>query len=74
MAERFVSVFGLCFMSEAVDKIYKEEEVQELFDDRYTDNHKTFEKHSHEQVVTGPIEAKDDGCVLTECGKALMKL
>ena len=67
--ERSVSVFMLSYMSEHQDTAFDEEEIKEVFIDKYVDEYGAFEKRFYEQEVTGNIEKVDNGYKITRRGK-----
>lgn len=72
--ERSVSVFMLSYMQENEGKAYTQEEMSEIFIDRYVYDFGAFEKRFNEQIVSGNIEATEEGYVITESGKRIVKM
>lgn len=72
--ERSVSVFMLSYMYENEDKAFTEEEMSDIFKDIYVDDFGAFDKRFHEQIVSGNIEEKENGYVLTGSGRNVVKI
>ena len=75
-AERSISVFMLGYMTDHADESFTEEQIGEIFVDRYVNEYGAFSKRFHEQAVTGTIEqdADGEGYHITKSGIALMGL
>ena len=73
--ERSVSVFMLSYMDTYPDRTYTEEEVAEIFVDKYVNEYGAFEKRFDEQLTTGSIEQNADGTYsITSKGKFIVKM
>ena len=72
--ERSVSVFMLSYMQENEGEAYTQEEMSEIFIDRYVYDFGAFEKRFNEQIVSGNIEETEDGYVITDSGKMIVKM
>ncbi len=59
--ERSVSVFMLSYMDENEGKAFTEDEIKEIFTEKYVNDFGAFEKRFHEQLVTGTITLNEDG-------------
>ncbi len=74
-ADRSITVFMLGTMSDGSDRTYTEEQIEDIFTDKYVGDYGAFEKRFHEQVVTGTIEDTGDGKYrITDEGIKLMKI
>lgn len=72
--ERSVSVFMLSYMDN-YDRGYTEEEIAEIFFDKYVNEYGAFEKRFNEQLETGSIVENPDGSYsLTDTGKFIVKM
>ena len=73
--ERSVSVFMLSVMDSDPEKTYTEEEIGEIFVDKYVYEYEAFKKRFDEQVTTGSIEQTPDGSYkITSKGRFIVKL
>lgn len=73
--ERSVSVFMLSYMYESeAGQAYTEEEMADIFVERYVKDFGAFEKRFHEQIVSGNIEEAGDGYVITKQGERIVKM
>ena len=72
--ERSVSVFMLSYMQENEGEAYTQEEMSEIFIDRYVYDFGAFEKRFNEQIVSGNIEETEEGYVITDSGKMIVKM
>ena len=70
--ERSVSVFTLSYMEEN-PKIYTVDDMEKIFQDTYVHEFKAFDKRFEEQIVSGNIEEKDGGYILTRQGELTVK-
>lgn len=73
--ERSVSVFMLSYMEENKDSTFTQEEIGEVFVDKYVDEYGAFEKRFNEQVETGTIVENPDGTYsLTPSGENIVNM
>lgn len=72
--ERSVSVFMLSYMSEHQETELTEEEIEEIFIDKYVEEYGAFEKRFYEQDVTGNVEEVNDGYRITQRGQFFVKM
>ena len=73
--ERSVSVFMLSYMDKYSDKTYTQDEVAEIFIDKYVNEYEAFEKRFDEQLTTGSIEQNADGTYsITDKGRFIVKM
>lgn len=72
--ERSVSVFMLSYMYENEDEPLTEEEMSEIFVEKYVNEYQAFDKRFNEQIVSGNIEKTDDGYVITSTGKKIVDM
>ena len=73
--ERSVSVFMLSYMDENSDHTFTQQEIEEIFKEKYVVEYGAFEKRFEEQLVTGSIEQNEDGTYsITERGETIVKL
>ena len=54
--ERSVSVFMLSYMDENSDRSFTEDDVQQIFTDKYVKDYGAFEKRFEEQIATGTLK------------------
>ena len=73
-AERSISVFVLGYMAQDPGRVYTEEDIRDIFIERYVDEYGAFQKRFHEQVVTGTVEPSGDGYVISPAGISLMRI
>lgn len=72
--ERSVSVFMLSYM-DTYDKGYTQEEIGEIFVDKYVNEYGAFEKRFNEQLETGSIVLNPDGTYsITDTGRFIVKM
>lgn len=70
--ERSVSVFMLSYMDSAADNHFTEEEIKEIFVDKYVNEFGAFQKRFSEQIETGTIEDNGDGTYsITDTGRTV---
>ncbi len=73
--ERSVSVFMLSYMEENEQKAFTEDEIKEIFADKYVNDFGAFEKRFHEQLVTGTVAENGDGAyTITKRGKTIVSM
>lgn len=73
--ERSVSVFMLSYMDTYDERTYTEDEISEIFVDKYVTEYGAFEKRFDEQLTTGTIEKNADGSYsITSKGRLIVKL
>lgn len=73
--ERSVSVFMLSYMDENSDRTFTQDDVEEIFKDKYVTDYGAFEKRFEEQIVTGTIEDNGDGTYsITDAGRNIVKM
>ncbi|MBR4542354.1 MAG: hypothetical protein IKO54_09395 [Lachnospiraceae bacterium] len=73
--ERSVSVFMLSYMDTYSDRTYTEDQVAEIFVDKYVNEYGAFEKRFDEQLTTGTIVQNADGTYsITDKGRFIVKL
>ncbi len=72
--ERSVSVFMLSYMDSNADYPFTEEEIAEVFEQKYVNEYGAFEKRIKEQRVTGTIDEAKDGYVITDKGKRIVAM
>ncbi|MBR4816768.1 MAG: hypothetical protein IKZ73_05795 [Lachnospiraceae bacterium] len=73
--ERSVSVFMLSYMDTYDERTYTEDEISEIFVDKYVNEYGAFEKRFDEQLTTGTIEKNADGSYsITSKGRLIVKL
>ena len=73
--ERSVSVFMLSYMDTYSDRTYTEDEVAEIFVEKYVDEYGAFEKRFDEQLTTGTIVQNEDGTYnITDKGRFIVKM
>ncbi|MCR5205825.1 MAG: hypothetical protein K6E47_12280 [Lachnospiraceae bacterium] len=73
--ERSVSVFMLSYMDKYSDRTYTQDEVAEIFIDKYVNEYEAFEKRFDEQLTTGSIEQNADGTYsITDKGRFIVKM
>lgn len=71
--ERSVSVFMLSYMDQSQDNHFTQEEIGDIFVDKYVDEFGAFEKRFNEQVETGTIIQNEDGTYsLTDSGRSIV--
>lgn len=70
--ERSVSVFTLSYMMEN-PKAYTIDEMEEVFYDKYVQEFDAFDKRFAEQIVSGNVEATEEGYVINERGVFTVK-
>jgi len=73
-AERSISVFVLGYMAQNPTRVFTEEEIRDIFIERYVDDFGAFDKRFHEQVVTGTVEQSGDGYAISPAGVSLMRV
>jgi len=73
--ERSVSVFMLSYMDTYSDRTYTQDEVAEIFVDKYVNEYGAFEKRFDEQLTTGTIVQNPDGTYsITDKGRFIVKM
>ena len=73
--ERSVSVFMLSSMDTYSDRTYTQDEVAEIFVDKYVNEYGAFEKRFDEQLTTGTIVQNPDGTYsITDKGRFIVKM
>ena len=73
--ERSVSVFMLSYMDTYSDRTYTQDEVAEIFVEKYVNEYGAFEKRFDEQLTTGTIVQNPDGTYsITDKGRFIVKL
>ena len=73
--ERSVSVFMLSYMDTYSDRTYTEDQVAEIFVDKYVNEYGAFEKRFDEQLTTGTIVQNADGTYsITDKGRFIVKM
>lgn len=73
--ERSVSVFMLSYMEENSDRTFTQDDVEEIFKEKYVVEYGAFEKRFEEQLVTGSIVENEDGTYsITERGEKIVAL
>ena len=73
--ERSVSVFMLSYMDTYSDRTYTEDQVAEIFVDKYVNEYGAFEKRFDEQLMTGTIVQNADGTYsITDKGRFIVKM
>ena len=73
--ERSVSVFMLSYMDTYSDRTYTQDQVAEIFVDKYVNEYGAFEKRFDEQLTTGTIVQNPDGTYsITDKGRFIVKL
>lgn len=81
--ERSVSVFMLSYMDheneiskeqDLGDAVFTKADIEKVFNEKYVQEFGAFEKRFEEQVVTGTIEEKGSGYVLTDRGRFIVGL
>lgn len=73
--ERSVSVFMLSYMDENDNHNYTQQDMEEIFVDKYVRDYGAFEKRFHEQIVTGSITENSDGTYrISKRGKLIVNL
>ena len=73
--ERSVSVFMLSYMDTYSDRTYTEDQVAEIFVEKYVNEYGAFEKRFDEQLTTGTIVQNADGTYsITDKGRFIVKM
>ena len=73
--ERSVSVFMLSYMDTYSDRTYTQDEVAEIFVEKYVNEYGAFEKRFDEQLTTGTIVQNPDGTYsITDKGRFIVKM
>lgn len=70
--ERSVSVFTLSYMEENPGA-YTVENMEKIFQEKYVCEFQAFDKRFTEQIVSGNVDETEDGYVLNERGKFVVK-
>lgn len=70
--ERSVSVFTLSYMQENPG-VYTVSDMEDIFHETYVCEFQAFDKRFEEQIVSGNVEEKDSGYVLTKRGEFTVK-
>lgn len=70
--ERSVSVFTLSYMEENPGA-YTVEDMEKIFQEKYVCEFQAFDKRFTEQIVSGNVDETEDGYVLNERGKFVVK-
>lgn len=70
--ERSVSVFTLSYMEEN-PSAYTVEDMEKIFQEKYVCEFQAFDKRFTEQIVSGNVDETEDGYVLNERGKFVVK-
>lgn len=73
-ANRSISIFMLGYMSDHSEEVFSEDDIEEIFIEKYVNEYKAFSKRFHEQVVTGTIKKVNGGYQITEKGRNLVKI
>lgn len=72
--ERSISVYMLSYMDQNDRYEITSEEFGNIFYDSYIEDFKAFEKRFAEQEISGNIEAKNNGYVITDSGRFIVNL
>ena len=72
--ERSISVYMLSYMDENDSYEITSEEFGNIFYDSYIEDFGAFEKRFAEQEISGNIEAKNNGYVITDSGRFIVNL
>lgn len=72
--ERSISVYMLSYMDENDSSEITSEEFGNIFYDSYIEDFGAFEKRFAEQEISGNIEAKNNGYVITDSGRFIVNL
>ena len=73
--ERSVSVFMLSYMDENSDRSFTEDDVQQIFTDKYVKDYGAFEKRFEEQIATGTLKDNGDGTYsITPAGRKIVTM
>ena len=72
--ERSISVYMLSYMDENDSAEITSEEFGNIFYDSYIEDFGAFEKRFKEQEVSGNIEVKNDGYVITDSGRFIVNM
>lgn len=73
--ERSVSVFMLSYMDTYSERTYTEDQVAEIFVEKYVNEYGAFEKRFDEQLTTGTIVQNADGTYsITDKGRFIVKM
>lgn len=73
--ERSVSVFMLSYMEEHAQEAFTQDQIEEIFIEKYISEYGAFEKRFHEQLVTGTVAQHADGTYqITKQGKQTVAL
>lgn len=73
--ERSVSVFMLSYMDENSERSFTEDDVQQIFTDKYVKDYGAFEKRFEEQIATGTLKDNGDGTYsITPAGKKIVSM
>ena len=73
--ERSVSVFMLSYMDTYSDRTYTENQVADIFVEKYVNEYGAFEKRFDEQLTTGTIVQNADGTYsITDKGSFIVKM
>lgn len=71
--ERSVSVFMLSYMDQSEDNHFTQDQIGEIFVDKYVNEFGAFEKRFTEQIETGTIVENPDGTYsLTDSGRTIV--
>ncbi len=72
-ADRSITVFMLGYFAKDVNVSYTQEDIEEVFWEKYVNEYEAFEKRFQEQLATGTIEKLPDGTYrITSKGKSLI--
>jgi len=73
-ADRSISVFLLGYMDNHSERKFSENEITEVFVDKYVYKNNSISKRLYEQIVTGNILSQRDEYGITKQGKFIMRI